>query len=69
MLDKYLSKRAQGLMIMGIGIILFLNTTGFIDRGLNSLVFLSSLGLMVYGFVQARGPEFFKSLIDKVEKR
>jgi hypothetical protein len=62
MFDKYLSKRAQGVAIMAIGVILFLNATGFIQRGLSSVVIISSIVLMVYGFVQAHAFEYIQSL-------
>ncbi len=65
MFDKYLTPKSQGLVIMAIGIVLLLNAIGFIDRGLNSLIIIASIGLVIYGFIQADGPHFVKKLLKK----
>lgn len=65
MFDKYLSKKAQGVLIMIIGLVLFLNALGFIDRGINCLIIICSLGLMIYGFVQADGYALVQKILRK----
>lgn len=54
MLDffKNLNPQAQGSLIFITGITLFLNSLGIVS-GLNFIIFLISLAVMWYGFVQS----------------
>ena len=53
MFDKYLSPQNQGMLVFVVGIVLLLHTLGVFTTGLSFVLILLSLGMILYGFLQA----------------
>lgn len=60
-----ISKPVKGLALLGIGLVLFLHTTGIITRGLDMVIILGSLFAMFYGFSEMDGPEKLKRVLHR----
>lgn len=61
-----LSDVQKGTLLMIIGLILFLHTTGLWTRGLNTIIVLGSIAMAVCGFVMSG---YYQKLVDLVKKK
>lgn len=55
------SNQVKGLLIMGAGILLMLNSLGIIEKGLNAVVIAAAILMVLYGFfIAGYYQKFFK---------
>jgi hypothetical protein len=68
MFDKYLSPYIQGWLVFVVGVVLFLHTIGVFTSGLSFVLILLSLGMILYGFLQADMYASIQKLLKKEKK-
>jgi hypothetical protein len=60
-----LARVHKGVLLLVIGTILFLYSTGLITRGLSIIIILTSLAMMAYGFYLVDGQKLVHALLQK----
>jgi len=62
-----MNKTLKGLLILGTGLVLLLNTLGILTYGLNGLIVVGSIALMLYGFLEMDGYNKLHALLSRVK--
>lgn len=60
-----LSSNTQGLLLMFYGFVLLLYVTKILEFGTSTLLLLSAIALMIYGFMKMNGTAKLKKLLKK----
>lgn len=60
-----MSQNSQGLLLFFFGVVLFLYVTKILEFGTSTLLLISAIALMAYGFMKMNGITKLKKLLKK----
>lgn len=60
-----LSHKQQGLLLVLVGSILLLNTTGLVEKGLDIIIIIIAIAMILHGFIKVRVYNWIMNLINK----